>query len=66
VMIGTITGEIRQQAPEQGDVLADLVVTIVRGLSAAAFTGMDPARLRAAAEKAGAMFKGTFPTVPGA
>lgn len=56
LMIATVTQEIRQRAPEQGDVLADVVITIMRGLSAAAFTGMNPVRLRAAAVKAGTMF----------
>lgn len=64
VMIGTITEEIRKRDPEQGDTLADVVVTIVRGLSAAAFTGMDGARLRAAAEKAGVMFKSALAAAP--
>ena len=65
VMIEAITEEIRQRAPEQGDVLADVVVTMVRGLSAAAFTGMDPVRLRATAVKAGAMFKAGLSAGPG-
>jgi TetR/AcrR family transcriptional repressor for divergent bdcA len=64
VMIGAITDEIRRRAPEQGDVLADTVITIMRGLSAAAFTGMDPARLRAAAGKAGAMFAASLASAP--
>ena len=64
VMIGTITDEIRHRAPEQGGALADLVITMVRGLSAAAFTSMEPARLRAAAEKAGEMFRATLPKAP--
>lgn len=56
-MTSRITSEIRDRAPAQGEALADAVITMLRGLSAAAVTGMDPARLRAAAEKTGAMFK---------
>jgi TetR/AcrR family transcriptional repressor for divergent bdcA len=57
VMVAVIGEEIRKRAPQDGDAIADAVVTMVRGLSAAAYTGMEANRLRAAAEQAAFMFK---------
>ena len=48
--------EIRKRALQDGDAIA-AVVTMVRGLSAAAYTGMEANRLRAAVEQAAFMFK---------
>lgn len=57
VMVSAIGEEIGQRVPRDGDAIADAVVTMVRGLSAAAYTGMDANRLRATAEQAAFMFK---------
>ncbi|WP_216360201.1 TetR/AcrR family transcriptional regulator [Sphingobium yanoikuyae] len=57
VMASAISEEIVKRAPDQGAELADVVITMVRGLSAAAFTGVDAERLRATAEKAGVLIK---------
>jgi TetR/AcrR family transcriptional repressor for divergent bdcA len=57
VMVSVIGEEIRKRVPQDGDAIADAVVTMVRGLSAAAYTGMEANRLRAAAEQAAFMFK---------
>ena len=56
-MVAVIGEEIRKRVPQNGDAIADAVVTMVRGLSAAASTGLEASRLRAAAEQAGLMFK---------
>ncbi len=56
-MIETIKREISQRASHRGDVLADVVITLIQGLSAAASTGVSRMRLRATAEQAGAMLK---------
>lgn len=57
VMVSAIGEEVRKRVPRNGDAIADAVVTMVRGLSAAAYTGMEADRLRAAAEQAAFMFK---------
>ena len=57
VMVSAIGEEIGKRVPRNGDAMADAVVTMVRGLSAAAYTGMDANRLRATAEQAAFMFK---------
>jgi len=57
VMVSAIGEEIRKRVPQNADAVADAVVTMVRGLSAAAYTGMEASRLRAAAEQAAFMFK---------
>jgi TetR/AcrR family transcriptional repressor for divergent bdcA len=56
-MVSAIGEEIRKRVPKNGDAVADAVVTVVRGLSAAAYTGMDSSRLRATADQAAIMFK---------
>lgn len=56
-MTAAIHHQIARRAPDDADALTDLVVTIVRGLSAEAYIGMDRSRLMTAAERAGAMFK---------
>ncbi|PNU05707.1 TetR/AcrR family transcriptional regulator [Novosphingobium guangzhouense] len=62
VMVSAIGKEIRKRVPQNGDAIADAVVTMVRGLSAAAYTGMESSRLRAAAEQAAIMFKAGLST----
>lgn len=57
VMVSAIGEEVRKRVPQNADAVADAVVTMVRGLSAAAYTGMEATRLRAAAEQAALMFK---------
>jgi TetR/AcrR family transcriptional repressor for divergent bdcA len=57
VMIETVRQEIAKRVLEDADALTDVVITVVRGLSAAAYTGMETRRLHAIAERAGAMFK---------
>ena len=57
VMVSAIGEEIGKRVPRDADAIADAVVTMVRGLSAAAYTGMDANRLRATAEQAAFMFK---------
>jgi TetR/AcrR family transcriptional repressor for divergent bdcA len=57
VMVSAIVEEIRKRVPQNADAVADAVVTMVRGLSAAAYTGMEASRLHAAAEQAAFMFK---------
>ncbi len=57
VMVSAIGEEIGKRVPRNGDAIADAVVTMVRGLSAAAYTGMETNRLRATAEQAAFMFK---------
>ena len=62
VMVSAIGEEVRKRVPQNADAVADAVVTLVRGLSAAAYTGMEATRLRAAAEQAALMFKAGLST----
>jgi TetR/AcrR family transcriptional repressor for divergent bdcA len=57
IMNGAIREELIKRAPDDADILTDLVVTIIRGLSASAYTGMERSRLMATAERAGALFR---------
>jgi TetR/AcrR family transcriptional repressor for divergent bdcA len=62
-MVAALEEEIRKRVSTNADALCDAVVTVVRGLSAAAYTGMDAGRLRAAAEQAAALFKAGLPAL---
>ena len=56
-MTETIRQEIAKRACADAGILTDVVVTVLRGLSASAYTGMDSRRLSTLASRTGAMFK---------
>lgn len=52
-MVKAIQAALTSRAPDQAATLTDVVVTTLRGFSAAARAGMQPARLRAVAQFSG-------------
>ena len=52
-MVGAVHDAIRIRVPTEADRLTDVVVTTLRGLSAAAYAGMEPGRLLAVAQYSG-------------
>jgi len=60
MMYDMVKQEIASRTNKDVEVLTDLVITVIRGLSAAAYTGMEASRLRATAQRAGEMCKASF------